>query len=190
MIMQLKNIVNKIKLKYNFKKSNSSIGKIISALNPEYIKVEDRVRIKDYCRIDCYNEFAGEKYYPDLVLNSGVIIGYNFTCLVADKILIGENTILAHNVSIISKNHGIDVESSVPFHAQKLRIGSCKIGSNCWIGCNVVFLPNSEIGNNCIVAANSVVNKKFPDNCMIGGSPAHIIKEYDSVKHKWVKSNM
>ena len=51
----------------------------------------------------------------------------------------------------------------------------------------MVFLPNSEIGDNCIVAANSVVNRKFPDNCMIGGTPARILKTYDFEKHEWIR---
>lgn len=49
------------------------------------------------------------------------------------------------------------------------------------------ILPNSTIGNDCIVAANSIVNKKFLDNCMIGGTPARILKMYDFEKHKWIK---
>ena len=107
--------------------------------------------------------------------------------MIADKCRIGKNTILAHNVSIITENHGVDIENTVPLHAQKLRTGPCFIGSNCWIGCNVVMLPGSAIGNNSIVAANAVVNKKFPDNCMIGGIPARILKIYDFNKHSWIK---
>ena len=131
---------------------------------------------------------SGGEYNPALIIGDGVIIQYQFTCLVADRCEIGNDTIIAHNVSIITESHGMDIESNTPFHAQRLKTGSCIIGNNCWIGCNVVFLPNSAIGNNCIVAANSVVNRKFPDNSMIGGSPAHILKTYDFEKHKWIRA--
>lgn len=187
MCYKIKNLINVLLTKIKFKRMSSSIGKIISSNNPQYICVGKRVRIKAYCRIDCYKSFGGGEYNPALIIEDGVIIGHNFTCLVADYCSIGKDTILAHNVSIISENHGIDVENNIPFHEQRLKTGSCIIGSNCWIGCNVVFLPNSAIGNNCIVAANSVVNKKFPDNCMIGGTPAHILKTYDFEQHKWIK---
>ena len=55
-------------------------------------------------------------------------------------------------------------------------IGEVKIGKNVWVGNNVTILKNSEIGDNSIVAAGSIVNKKFPPNVVIGGIPAKIIK--------------
>ena len=55
--------------------------------------------------------------------------------------------------------------------------GDISIGNNVWICDNVVILAGAKIGNNCVIAANSVVNKEFPDNCLIGGVPAKIIKK-------------
>ena len=130
---------------------------------------------------------SGGVYNPELVIGDGVIIQYFFTCLIADRCEIGANTIIAHNVSIITENHGNNIESKAPLHAQMLKTDTCKIGKNCWIGCNTVLLPGAAIGDNCIVAANSVVNKKFHDNCLIGGTPARILKTYDFNSHKWVK---
>lgn len=51
----------------------------------------------------------------------------------------------------------------------------------------MVFLPGSSIGNNCIVGANAVVGKDFPDNTIIGGIPARVLKNYDFEKHLWIK---
>lgn len=51
------------------------------------------------------------------------------------------------------------------------------VGNNCWIGAGAVFLDGSSIGDGCIVAANAVVTKKFPDNVIIGGMPEKIIGE-------------
>ena len=44
---------------------------------------------------------------------------------------------------------------------------------------NSVILPGSHIGNPCVVGANSTVTGIFPDNCVIAGSPARIIRKYD-----------
>lgn len=55
-----RNLQNKILLKYKFWKANSSIGKIISANNAQYVVVGNNTRIKDYCRIDCYDSFGGD----------------------------------------------------------------------------------------------------------------------------------
>ena len=50
------------------------------------------------------------------------------------------------------------------------------IGSNCWIGAKATILDGVHIGDGCIVAAGAVVTKSFPDNVIIGGVPAKIIK--------------
>lgn len=50
---------------------------------------------------------------------------------------------------------------------------------NVWIGENVVIMPNVIIGKNSIIGANSVVTKNVPENSIIAGNPAHIIKIVD-----------
>jgi acetyltransferase-like isoleucine patch superfamily enzyme len=57
--------------------------------------------------------------------------------------------------------------------------GNCRIGSYSILGTNATVLPNVNIGTNVIVGAGSVVTKDVPDNCVIVGSPAKIIKELD-----------
>ncbi|WP_029759087.1 MULTISPECIES: DapH/DapD/GlmU-related protein [Fusobacterium] len=49
-----------------------------------------------------------------------------------------------------------------------------------WIGGNVTILPGVNIGNNVIVAAGAIVTKNIPDNCIIGGVPAKIIKNIEN----------
>jgi acetyltransferase-like isoleucine patch superfamily enzyme len=50
------------------------------------------------------------------------------------------------------------------------------IGNDCWIGTRVIILPGVHLGNKCIVAAGAVVTRSFPDNSIIGGVPAKLIK--------------
>ena len=54
------------------------------------------------------------------------------------------------------------------------------IGNDVWIGGNVTILPGVKIGNNVVVAAGAVVTKDVPDNVVVGGVPARIIKEIDN----------
>ncbi len=46
-----------------------------------------------------------------------------------------------------------------------------------WIGAKVTFIDGSSIGNNCVIAAGAIVTDNFPDNVLIGGVPAKIIKK-------------
>lgn len=63
------------------------------------------------------------------------------------------------------------------------------VGNNCFIGCRAIFLPGSGIGNNCIVAAGSVVTKKFPDGVLIGGVPAKEISTTASFIERAIEEN-
>ena len=153
----------------------------------KYIQVGKSVRIKDFARIECYDNFYGTTLSPHLEIEDGVIINNSFTCFVANTVHIGKNSIFANNVMIASENHGMNPESDLPYHAQPLITKPVFIGENCWIGANVSILCGARIGNNCIVGANSVVNKTFPDYCIIAGNPGKIIKKYNFENHRWEK---
>lgn len=89
------------------------------------------------------------------------------------KIYIGDYTIVAPNVGIISANHEIT-------DYRKHKGGVVKIGSYCWIGMNAVVMPNVILGDYTIVAAGSIVTKSFENGyCIIGGNPARIIRILD-----------
>lgn len=89
---------------------------------------------------------------------------------------IGDNTIFGNYVSIHPENH-VTVDLNIPIKDQGVYSkGGVKIGSNCWIGAKVTILDGSIIGNGCIVAAGAVVSGVFPDNCIVGGVPAKILK--------------
>jgi serine O-acetyltransferase len=51
------------------------------------------------------------------------------------------------------------------------------IGNNCYLGLGVRIFGSVKIGNNVIIGANSVVTKDIPDNCIVGGIPAKIIRQ-------------
>lgn len=95
---------------------------------------------------------------------------------------IGDYTLIAPRVSIISANHDLyDIHK----HNSARPV---KIGRYCWLGVNSTILPEVEIGDHTVVAAGAVVTKSFPSGyCVLAGVPARCVKEIDKdkvVEHK------
>lgn len=92
---------------------------------------------------------------------------------------IGEGTIWAFNVTMVSQGHDPYDLTKVPDN----KVTPIIIGRNCWLGANVTILPGVKLGDNTIVGANSVVTSSFPDGCVIiGGVPARVIKPLEQEK--------
>jgi len=52
-----------------------------------------------------------------------------------------------------------------------------KIGSNCFVGGNSIIMPGVQVGNGVVIGAGSIVTKSVPDNVVVAGNPARIIRE-------------
>lgn len=97
----------------------------------------------------------------------------NFDCVFLDLggITIEDNVMLAPRVSLLSEGHPVS-----PAERHALVPGKILIRKNAWIGANATILPGVTIGENSIVAAGAVVNKDVPDNVVVAGIPAKVIK--------------
>ena len=83
----------------------------------------------------------------------------------------GKNFLFAPGVKLISSNHDIEDKSKIA------KAEPIIIGDNVWLGANVIILPSVTIGSNVVVGAGSVVTKSFPDDVIIAGNPAKILKQ-------------
>ena len=114
--------------------------------------------------------------YKNATIKIGKHVATNnniFICA-ANSIEIGDNTRIGHYVTMMD----FEAHATKPIDRSKVgEIGEIFIGTNVWIGNNVTILKNSRIGNNTIVATGAVVTGSFPENVVIAGVPAKIIKE-------------
>lgn len=147
---------------------------VIDALSRDGIKIGNNVRIGDYSRI--LSSGTIKKLGKGVEIGNNCGIGEYSFFGAAGGIKIGNDVIMGQNVRFHSENHNYQ-NLSVPIRLQGVTNKGIKIGNDCWIGSGVVFLDGAELGNGCVVAANSVVNKKFSDNSVIAGTPARLIKE-------------
>lgn len=111
-----------------------------------------------------------------------------------EKVEIGNNVLIASKCFISDTSHGnytgTDQDSPVTIpNNRKLVTSPVKIGDRVWIGENVVILKGVSIGNGCIIGANSVVTKDVPDNCIVTGVPAKILKKWSEQDKKWLAEN-
>lgn len=90
-------------------------------------------------------------------------------------VYIGDNVIGGQNIRFHSSNHCYD-RMDVNIKEQGIVAQGITIYNNCWIGAGVVFCDGISIGSGCVIGADAVVTKSFPDNCVIAGNPAKIIK--------------
>ncbi|HRG64783.1 MAG TPA: acyltransferase, partial [Saprospiraceae bacterium] len=88
---------------------------------------------------------------------------------------IGNDCIVGQYFSCHPENHLTHDVDTLIRHQGVVRQG-IKIGSNCWIGSKVTILDGVQIGDGCIIAAGSVVNRSFDANSVIAGVPAKLIK--------------
>ncbi|GMA07175.1 chorismate mutase [Tetragenococcus halophilus subsp. flandriensis] len=123
-----------------------------------HVHVEQTIRF-DYG----YNISVGENFYA------------NYDCVLLDicPITIGDNCMLAPNVKLYTASH--------PLHPIKRKSGleggkPITIGNDVWIGGGSVIIPGVTLGDNVVVGAGSVVTKSYPDNVVIAGNPAKVIK--------------
>lgn len=64
------------------------------------------------------------------------------------------------------------------------------VGNNVYIGNNALILPGVKIGNNVIIAAAAVVSKDVPDNSVVAGVPAKVIKTTEEYLNKIKKESL
>ena len=99
---------------------------------------------------------------------------YNLTVLDVGKVTIGDNVMIAPNVSIYTAGHPVHPESRNSGYEYGIPVS---IGNNVWIGGNVVILPGVSIGDNVVIGAGGVVTKSIPDNVIAAGNPCRIIRK-------------
>lgn len=148
-----------------------------------YNRVPGGVSIGDSCTIGRTKKgyHAGMPFNTTLLNdgdNSHIKIGDNCRINGAyihaqDFIEIGNNCVMASGINIIDSNaHQV--------HSLDRTVGRDNprgiiIGNNVWVGLNVIILKGSTIGNNCVIAAGSIVKGTFPNNAIIQGNPAAIV---------------
>jgi acetyltransferase-like isoleucine patch superfamily enzyme len=105
-------------------------------------------------------------------LGKNVFINHACTFLDLRGIVIEDEVLVGPKVSLITENHPV-----APEQRKMLDLKRIVLKRNCWIGANSVILSGVTVGVNSVVAAGSVVTKDVPDDTVVAGVPARVIKK-------------
>ena len=122
--------------------------------------------VESFC---CINNAVG-----DVIIGDHTRIGIHNTII--GPVSIGNHVNLAQGITVTALNHNF-TDTSKRIDEQGISTKQVTIGDDVWIGANAVILPGVTIGRHVVVAAGAVVTKDVPDNCIVGGVPAKVIKQ-------------
>jgi len=146
------------------------------------------VKFPNFSLIPCKNIFIGnhvtigDKVLIEVVkkgvlkINDSVNLTRNVVIVVNSLIEIGDNCLLAENVSIRDANH--QTQKNQIIDQQESVIAPITIGKDVWIGANSVILKGSVVPDGCVIGANSLVTEKsnLEPYSIYGGSPVELLK--------------
>jgi acetyltransferase-like isoleucine patch superfamily enzyme len=153
------------------KYANINLGKDVDidpSSSVNNVIIGDNVRIAKRCSV-----FGSPGSL--LEIGSDTYIGMN--CLLngfAAKLTIGSNVSIAQNVNImVDSGPNASPAMQFVFPVEKKPV---TVGNHVWIGTGSIIMPGVSLGDYCVVAANSYVNKSFDPFTIIGGNPAKILR--------------
>ena len=110
-----------------------------------------------------YNIEIGENFYSN----------HNLIILDCNKVKFGNNVFIGPNCSFYCAEHPLDITQ----RNRGLEYAKpITVGDNVWFGGSVTVLSGVTIGNGAVIGAGSIVTKDVPDNVVVAGNPAKIIK--------------
>lgn len=114
-------------------------------------------------------------FYTDCGKNIaiGKNVFFNSGCRFQDQggITIGDGSLIGHNVVIATLNHNMN-----PALRGNLIPARVVIGKNVWVGANATICPGVTISDGAVIAAGAVVTQDVPENTVVGGVPARVLK--------------
>lgn len=164
--INFQNSVNKLTNTGN--KINVTIGDNCTCGADVFCTKEGKIQIGDNCWIGFGTKIRASK---------SIVIGNN--CAISTEVLIQDNN--SHPISKTQRREqylnynsrqGIDL-----WNDETVEQANIIIGDDVWIGFRAMILKGVTLGNGSIVAAGAVVTKSVPENCIVAGNPAKVVKE-------------
>lgn len=164
---------------------HSVVYKPIMVRGRKYVSIGKECFIRNGARIEVIERYGKSHFTPELTIGDHTTFEQNLHLTCAQKITIGQGCVFLANICITDIDHTfVDTDRLIE---NELQIHEVIIGNNCFVGMGSFIFAGTELGNNVVVGANSVVKGKYPDNVMLVGSPARVVKKYDEGSKQWIR---
>lgn len=124
----------------------------------------------NYIEPPFHSNFGGAHVH----FGSNIYANFNLTMVDDGHIYVEDNVMFGPNVTVCTATH--PVEPHMRKRAVQFNL-DIKIKKNAWIGAGSVIMPGITIGENSVVGAGSIVTKDVPDNVVVVGNPARILRK-------------
>jgi acetyltransferase-like isoleucine patch superfamily enzyme len=115
----------------------------------------------------------------EVLIGAKSVLGQECTISAYQHVSIGRECIIADRVMMIDFDHGM-VEVERPIREQGIYKRNVDVGHNVWIGYGACLLRGVSVGNNSVIGTSAVVTCDVPENAVVGGIPARVIRMRDA----------
>ena len=164
---------------------DSYLGAGSRVLGTRSILVGKNSSMGRYAWIEAVPFMNGQTYSPVIRIGQGFCASERLHISAINRIEIADNCLFGSCVYISDHNHGSykgeeqSTPDEPPIQRKLVSHGPVVIGTNVWIGDNVVIIGPVRIGDGVVIGANSVVTRDIPEDVMVVGMPARIIKKFN-----------
>jgi acetyltransferase-like isoleucine patch superfamily enzyme len=126
------------------------------------------------CKVRCHEGVVS--------IGAKSVLGQECTISAYQHVSIGRECVIADRVMLIDFDHGM-VEVERPIRLQGIYKRDVRVGNNVWIGYGACILRGITVGDNAVIGTSAVVTKAVPENAVVAGVPARVIRMREAPRH-------
>ena len=170
------------------------LGPGCELLGVRHVRWGRDVSVRSRLWLEAVTAYAGQRFTPVIRIGDRVAFSDDVHISAIERIEIGQGVLFGSRVFVSDHNHGRyggEAQSAPrqpPTERPLTLRGPVVIEDNVWIADGVNIVGPARIGYGAILGANAVVRGDVPPHCMVAGSPARVVKQFDAASGRWERA--